>query len=159
MDDNSFDIDKNSRFIVKYLEKKRNHTAKINQFTLTFNGINEPFYQFMSTAIIIKMDSYVELIYASNSSYKLRLTKQGLNIAKYIKSTDSIMANNVIIKSSKFIYLITVEFLKILLQSIPPLRSIKLVNAIVKITILVAAVVGITVGVLQLIEYWNTGHI
>lgn len=160
MEEFSLDIfDDNSRFILKYLEKKNNHTEKFDQFTLSINGINEPIDRFMSKALIVKMDSYVELLKKTDKSYKLKLTEQGLDLVKYIKSNDTIINNNIFIKSVRFIYLIITGFVNIFSHSLSLMINAKFIKAIAGIITYGGICIGIIVAVLQLIKWWKTGQI
>ena len=160
MEDFSLDIfDDNSTFILKYLEKKKNHTEKFDQFTLSLNGINQPIHRFMSSALIIQMDSYVELLKKTDKSYKLKLTEQGLDMVKLIKTNDTIISNNVFIKSVRLIYLIITGFVNIFSHSLSLMISAKFIKAIASIITYGGISIGIIVGVLQLIKWWNTGQI
>lgn len=160
MEELSLDIfDNNSRFILKYLEKKKSHAEKFDQFILSLNSINEPIDRFMSDALIIKMEYYVELLEKTDKSYKLRLTDNGLDLVKYIKRNDTIINNNVFIKSVRFIYLIISGFVNIFSHTLSLMISARFIKAIAKIITYIGILITIGVGVLQLIKWYNTGQI
>lgn len=161
MENFTLDIfDDNSKFILKYLEKKKNNTEKFDQFILSINGINVSLKDFMSSALILSMNgSYVESLKEKEHSVKLKLTDEGKSLAKFIKNNETIIINNVIIKFSRLIYIIITGFLKIFTNSIPSIINAKLINVIVKIIVFIGVIIAIAVGILQLIKYYNTGEI
>lgn len=160
MTEYSLDVfDDNSRFILKYLEKKKSHTEKFDQFILSLNGINTYLPDFMDSALIIKLDSYIEVIDVTDKYYKLKLTESGLNLVKYIKTNDTIIASTVMIKSLRFIFIAIRGFVNVFSHSLSLMISARFINAIARIITYSGILIAIIVGVLQIIKYLKTGEI
>jgi hypothetical protein len=148
------------RFILNYLNGKKNKTETFDQFVLALNKIDDHIVDFIESSSALSLSfNYVELIKKSNNSFRLKLTPEGENICKYISNNEQIVRQNVVIKSIKFIVLPIFLFLKMSRQSITKRNITMLAIAIGKAIVFLGALGALIVVVLQLIKYLGTGEI
>jgi hypothetical protein len=148
------------RFILNYLNGKKNKTETFDQFVLALNKIDIHIVDFIESSSALSMSyNYVELIKKSNNSFKLKLTHEGEDICKYISNNELIIRQNVVIKSIKLIVLPILLFLKMTRQSTTKRNIIMLAIAISKAIVFLGTLGALIVVVLQLIKYLNTGEI
>jgi hypothetical protein len=148
------------RFILNYLNGKKNKTETFDQFVLALNKIDIHIVDFIESSSALSMSyNYVELIKKSNNSFKLKLTPEGEDICKYISNNEQIITQNVVIKSIRFIVLPIILFLKMSRQSITKHNTIRLAIAISKVIGFLVLLGTLIVIILQLIKFSDTGEI
>lgn len=144
-------FDDNSKFILKYLEKRWNHKAVFDNLILRLNGIDVNIESFISGCSPILFSSFVKILEEGDGYYTLKLMDSGYKMAKNISIEKPIILKTLTISIIILIALFTFRFVP---NSISKAQSIFTMSRIINFGV----IIGIIVGVVQLWIWYKEGR-
>lgn len=152
-------FNKESTFLIKYLENKHGNIEKFDQAILNINGFNNDVHEFMSSTLFGVTSSYVKVIRKNKNSYVLKLTPEGYDIARHLRYDSQIIRKNFFIKIFLFFANLVRWLIIKPISFVPVLFKLIFSNKTAKFILYILALAGGIVAILQLYKFYKTGQI
>lgn len=146
-------------FLIKYLEGKRYHRERFDQFILNMNDINDNIHEFMENALSILGSLYIRTIKKNDTYYHLELTEMGLEVTNLISYPNQIIRKNLFWKTILSVIKIINWLIIWPIKYIPKFFGFIFTNKLAKIILFIAALLGGAIACIQLYNFYKTGVI